>query len=391
MDASSPSRPVDGQLAAEAESLALPIVDDLTGCLDPGRYAKLPEDWWIAVTDVVQSRQAIDEGRYKAVNMAGVAGLSAIMNAVGTRDLPYVFGGDGAAMSGPPSMHQAAKDALAATSRWVADELGLELRAAILNHDEIIAAGHHVSAIRVRVSDAMSNFAFTGGGIAYAEQRMKHGAARIQPASPGTRPDLSGLSCRWTPIRPDKRKIVSLIVDQASEAGSDDAADWFGRILAFAAEIENDGHPIPAKGPGFNWPPQGLELEARATRGAVPLPARKRRLYFETLIAWILDKTKIPIGPFSPLRYRQYTVRNTDDRKFQDGLKMTLALSEAQRTALAGILEDGRQAGAVRYGLSVQDSAVLTCFVPSILSDDHMHFLDGAGGGYAAAATNMQS
>jgi hypothetical protein len=29
--------------------------------------------------------------------------------------------------------------------------------------------------------------------------------------------------------------------------------------------------------------------------------------------------------------------------------------------------------------------------VPSVTSDAHFHFLDGAGGGYAQAATNMKA
>ena len=54
-------------------------------------------------------------------------------------------------------------------------------------------------------------------------------------------------------------------------------------------------------------------------------------------------------------------------------------------------LEKERQAKHLSYGVCVQDSAVLTCYVPSITSDAHFHFLDGAGGGYAQAATNMKA
>ena len=32
----------------------------------------------------------------------------------------------------------------------------------------------------------------------------------------------------------------------------------------------------------------------------------------------------------------------------------------------------------------------MTCIVPSYVSDDHVHFLDGAGGGYALAATGPE-
>lgn len=371
------------------DSIDLPLASDLSECLDLSRYVRLPDDWWVAVTDVVQSRKAIAEGRYKAVNMAGVAAISAVVNALGRSDLPYVFGGDGAAIAGPPEARQAATHSLAATCRWVDEDLNLELRAAIVSHREIIDAGHHVSAIRVKVSDALSNFAFTGGGVAFAEHSMKAGGVNVPPAPPGARPDLTGLSCRWTPIRPVGREIVSLIVEP--KTGKVAAAQvWVGRILDFASRLENEGHPVPQSGPGFSWPPAGLDLEARASRTNEPLGSRKRRLYFETLIAWVLDKTRIPIGPFSPTRYRRYTARNTDDRKYQDGLKITLALTAPQRTELEALLQQGRIEGAIGYGCSIQDSAVLTCFVPSIMSDDHMHFLDGAGGGYAEAASNMR-
>ncbi|MEO1250419.1 MAG: DUF3095 family protein, partial [Pseudomonadota bacterium] len=237
----------------------LPLAEDLSECLDQSRYRRLPEDWWIAVTDVVQSRKAIAEGRYKAVNMAGVAAISAVLNALDRPDLPYVFGGDGAAVAGPLGAKQAAADALAATCRWVEEDLGLELRAAIVSHREIIQAGRDVSAIRVKVSDALSNYAFSGGGVSFAEEAMKAGQTRIEPAPPGTRPDLTGLSCRWTPVRAADRVIVSLIVEAANDA----SGAWLARVLQFVSGLDNDGHPIPASGPGFTWPPEGLELEAR--------------------------------------------------------------------------------------------------------------------------------
>jgi hypothetical protein len=32
----------------------------------------------------------------------------------------------------------------------------------------------------------------------------------------------------------------------------------------------------------------------------------------------------------------------------------------------------------------------MTCIVPSPFTDDHVHFLDGAGGGYALAAKSLK-
>ena len=48
-------------------------------------------------------------------------------------------------------------------------------------------------------------------------------------------------------------------------------------------------------------------------------------------------------------------------------------------------------AGVARYGLHRQDAAMMTCFTPSAIRSDHVHFIDGARGGYASAATALKA
>ena len=84
--------------AATAEfTRSLPVGGEFRTVLEDGLYRPAPDNWLIAVSDVVGSRKAIAAGQYKAVNMAGVAVISALMNALDTQALPYIFGGDGAA------------------------------------------------------------------------------------------------------------------------------------------------------------------------------------------------------------------------------------------------------------------------------------------------------
>ena len=370
---------------------ALPVGEEFRTVLDDSSYRSVPADWQIAVTDVVGSRKAIADGRYKAVNMAGVAMISALMNALDSQDLPFVFGGDGAAIIYAPSDGTIVAKTIAKTVTWVREELGLTLRAALVPVSVIRQAGFDVNVKALRVSDAVKNYAFRGGGISHAEALMKTGQYAIGPAPAGGKPDLAGLSCRWTPIKPASRNIVSIIV----EAGQN-AADSFPRTAAEILRLtgmgrQGTGSPMPAKGPDTAWPPEGIDLEARAARQKTSLALYKARLYLTTLIAWILFRTGISLGGFDPGRYRQYTSLNTDYRKFQDGLRITVALGEAELKTLKDFLENGRRAKRLKYGLCVQDSAVLTCYVPSVTSDAHFHFLDGAGGGYAQAATNMKA
>jgi hypothetical protein len=369
---------------------ALPVARQFAQGLDEAAHASVPEAWFVAVTDVVGSRDHITRGRYKEVNMAGVAMISAAMNELGFRDMPYVFGGDGAALALGPAEAQAFAPVLGRVLTMAREELGLEVRGALVPVSRLRLDGFDVKIQPVRVSPSVVNFAFTGGGLAHAERLLKAGEYAVHAAPVGQRPNLEGLSCRWMPVQTPGRKIVSLIVEPG--AGAD--ALRFGaaavRVVDLLGLQGDGGSPIPASGPSVGWPARGLELEARATRGSSRLWVARLKLALALRLALLLFKRGWRLGAFDPLHYQQVTGRNTDFRKVQDGLRMTVSLAPPEVERLVRLLEELRQAGTVRYGMSLQDSAVLTCYVPSVADDDHLHFLDGAGGGYAAAASAMR-
>lgn len=81
---------------------------------------------------------------------------------------------------------------------------------------------------------------------------------------------------------------------------------------------------------------------------------------------------------------------NTDFRKFDDGLKLTVDCDRETSGVLESLLERAHRDGTCFYGLHRQPDALMTCLVPSPFRDDHMHFVDGAGGGYVEAATRLK-
>ena len=89
-------------------------------------------------------------------------------------------------------------------------------------------------------------------------------------------------------------------------------------------------------------------------------------------------------------RYKRDLADNSDFRKFDDGLKMTIDVDADRLRRITERLETASQAGLCRYGLHQQESALMTCLVPTPLQRDHMHFIDGASGGYAAAALDLK-
>ena len=69
---------------------------------------------------------------------------------------------------------------------------------------------------------------------------------------------------------------------------------------------------------------------------------------------------------------------------------MTLDCTPALADRLESLLASAAAAGLARYGVHRQSAALMTCFVPSPTRSDHVHFVDGATGGYAAAARTLK-
>ena len=116
------------------------------------------------------------------------------------------------------------------------------------------------------------------------------------------------------------------------------------------------------------------------------------RLYLRGLIAFqkLIFARDWTVGSFDPARYRRDLVANADFRKYDDGLKLTLDCTPALAERLEALLLAAEREGVARFGLHRQGAAIVTCFVPSASREDHVHFVDGADGGYAKAAQRLK-
>jgi hypothetical protein len=219
---------------------------------------------------------------------------------------------------------------------------------------------------------------------------MKRGEFTVTPAPVGTQPDLSGLSCRFEEIPSVRGLMLSVLIVPAN--GADPAAfrNTIEDIIALVERSPDAGRPVPSGGPELRWPPGGLDYEARARRGG-SLMVRRIAVLARTLGAYVIMRFGINIGGFKPAVYVEQLVENSDFRKYDDGLRMILDCSPDLERALARRLEMAAAADIVRYGLHRQDAAMMTCFTPAASRSDHVHFIDGARGGYASAATALKA
>jgi hypothetical protein len=368
----------------------IPVFRGFASLMDPALYSPLPDDWTIGVADIVESTKAIAQARYKAVNMAGAAIIAAVTNALEGREFPFVFGGDGAGFAVAPDDLERTREALAATAIWVKEDLDLLMRVALVPVAAVRAQGLDVRVARFGPSPNLSYAMFSGGGLGWAEAAMKRGEFAVPMAPPGTQPNLSGLSCRFEEIPAVRGLILSVLVLPAE--GSDAAAfrEVIEDIVAQVERSPDSGRPVPPGGPPLRWPPQGVDFEARARRGGT-LFKRRAGVLAHTLFVYLIMRLGIRVGGFAPKTYVRQVVENSDFRKYDDGLRMVLDCTPDLERTLTERLAAAASAGIARYGLHRQDAAMMTCFTPSALRSDHVHFIDGARGGYASAATALKA
>jgi hypothetical protein len=368
----------------------LPVFEGFSGILDPAKYRPLPDGWLLGVTDVVGSTRAIGDGRYKAVNTAGASVIAAVSNALHGRPFPFVFGGDGASFAVRDGDEAAVRDALAATAAWVRDELDLTLRAALAPVAEVRSNGCDVTVARYAPSRNVSYAMFSGGGLAWLDQAMKAGHYAVAAAAPGTQPDLTGLSCRWNDMPATRGVMLSLVVAPVRQG---DPA-FRRRVEALLADLEGNPEltrPVPDGAPGVGWPPPGLELEARASRRRGERRwVAQLRVALATLLAYVVMRLGVRVGGFDPATYRRQVVENSDFRKYDDNLRMTLDCTPGLADRIEARLREADAAGILKFGVHRQSAAIMTCIVPSISAGDHFHFVDGAAGGYASAARQLK-
>jgi Protein of unknown function (DUF3095) len=374
---------------ADAFYASVPVFDKFNRIVEPGLYTPLPDGWTLGLADIVGSTGAIAAGRYKSVNMAGASVITAVANAVGTPDFPFVFGGDGACFAVPPDWAARAREALAATIVYVHEELGLSLRAAMVPVSTSRAQGLDVRIARFAPSSNVAYAMFSGGGLAWAEKAMKRGAFAVEPAPAGARPDLTGLSCGFEKMPSIHGTILTLLVMPSSREMTGEFWGLLEALLALTANAEQAGRPMRDESLRVKWPPSGFDLEAR-TRHKPGHPLFVDRLYVAARVLFYYAVLRFGrrVGRFRPSTYLGEVIENSDFRKYADGLRMTLDCSQELANRIEALLADAARRGVACYGLHRQKDALMTCFTPTVFGH-HFHFVDGAAGGYAMAAKGL--
>ncbi len=363
------------------------------GVIDEKSFFPAPDDWIVVITDIRSSSAAVAEGRYKDVNMMGGAAICAVQNATGSRDWPFVFGGDGATLLIDPGVLADVEAALVRTRTLARDDFDLELRIGFVHVSDVRARGSDVLVARYEASPGNCLAMFGGGGVELADDliKAKETAEQYVVADydlPGL-PDLSGLSCRWEPLRSQQGRIVCLLIKpQASDFQSRQAIlSEFLRQLSdgMGTDLSQAG-PVSTESLRFRWPPKGLVAEAKATRAGKSFTRRLVEVYAASFSQWILELFKVQGGSYNPPAYRKEMRTNSDYCKFDDVLRLVLDCTTEQVASIRELLDVMHASGQIDFGIFETEQALMTCLLFDLDSSQHLHLIDGDEGGFWSAS-----
>jgi hypothetical protein len=382
----------------------LPVLANFDAVTEPGNYSPLPADWHVATCDVRNSTLAVQAGNYKHVNTVGASAVTAMLNAAGTLEIPFIFEGDGSAFCVPPRLLEDAKGALVKTQEMARSSFNLELRVATIPVATIRRAGFDILVARVRVSENYIQAVFAGGGMAFADKYMKDAATaplcEVKPGSVAAKGSLEGLECRWQDIPSRHGETVSVMVRALvpeNPADSGAAAALYREVFAKVHEIygsDEASHPLTPPiitlVPTLSARQLGNEVGVRAAgRGPFGKWLYLMRTRWLVVLGWFLMKFGLKTEFTDWSRYKDTLMKNSDVRKFNDVYRQILSGKPAQREALEAWLAQRYARRELVYGVHVTDRAHMTCLVFNY-SGKHLHFIDGADGGLFLAAKQFK-
>lgn len=375
----------------------IPSLHDFKDITNPSFYQPAPADWFLVITDVKGSTDAIKAGRYRDVNMLGASCITAVLNAIKHDvDIPYVFGGDGATLLIPPGKKDAVVETLKATQKMSREMFQMELRAGIVPMSVIHEKGGSIGVAKYELSEGNHLAQFRGGGVTLGEKLIKSpesGAAYLlQPDERTPPPDLEGLSCRWEPFKTTQGTMLTLLAMHRSHGP--EAAASYREILEKIESIL--GHDLRAANPVSydrfkgKWPAPMLLAEIKLNSNWLTFPLKVAHKLIYTFISYLTTNHHMWFFDFDAKKYKTESVLNTDFKKFDDMLRMVVDCTKQQADEIENLLQGLYEKGEIYYGVHRSPEAVMTCLVFAPTKNRHLHFIDGSHGGYAMAAQGLK-
>lgn len=365
-------------------------IDDFSKIMENENYSKIPNEWFVIVSDIKSSTKAIEEGKYKQVNFIAALTIIGILNINRELDFPYIFGGDGASLIIPPILLENSKKVLIEASKKAKESFGLELRIGVISLKEIEKRGSFIEVTKFQVNKDYTQAIVRGNGLELAEELLKKEYENFKIEDDFINDytaNFDGLECRWEDIKTPKDETISILIKSLNSNSNEIYQNSLKQIEQIAGSFD-ERNPIKYINQlNLSFNPRVLNTEASIfAKNKISKLFVILKLMFENFLGLILMKYSIGLWG----DYKSRIIRTTDTEKFDDMLRMVITTTKKQSLELEKYLQKEYENKNLVYGIHKSNSALMTCLIFQ-RHGKHIHFVDSSNGGYALAAKELKN
>jgi hypothetical protein len=113
------------------------------------------------------------------------------------------------------------------------------------------------------------------------------------------------------------------------------------------------------------------------------------KAFFETLIGRLYFKYNWKVKDLKGKEYLEQVIAFSDTLTIDGRINTIVSGTKENRLKLLEYLKEQEQKGLLLFGHHVSKESIMTCFIEN-RNNKHIHFIDGANGGYTEAAKELK-
>jgi hypothetical protein len=113
------------------------------------------------------------------------------------------------------------------------------------------------------------------------------------------------------------------------------------------------------------------------------------KAFFETLIGRLYFKYNWKVNDLKGKEYLEQVIAFSDTLTIDGRINTIVSGTKENRLKLLEYLNEQEQKGLLLFGHHVSKESIMTCFIEN-RNNKHIHFIDGANGGYTEAAKELK-
>jgi hypothetical protein len=357
-------------------------------------FSDVPAGWQVIISDVKNSTQAVNAGRHNDVNLVAAGSLIAGLNVAKRHkiEVPFFFGGDGSTLLVPEQIHAETMAGLAAHNRNITRNFGLEMHIGSMPVKDLLVSGQTLKLAKMEIDSVYHKAIAIGNGLRYAEQKVK--STRLDDLDKLSQPgvlDLAGLECRWNKVKPPREEAENncyLIEAIEPEKQLQVYADVFATIEDIYGDLQKRC-PLCLEQlkPLYNW--NKLKKEMLLKFGESKL-GYFLDVFLRTLFGVFAFKYNWDIGGVRGQEYLAQLIAHADTLTIDGRITTIICGTPDKHNQFLDYLTQQEQKGLLLYGHHVSKESIMTCYIEN-RNARHVHFVDGADGGYTEASKELKS